>query len=204
MQRTDVYYVVPSDGDDFAHPNVFTVKCSAKKLTLSRIAKSFPIPGRYHFRFKMKWRETFVWLDVTEPSVNVPLFRGSVFIKAARIRTKRNIEPVARQNYDAPAHVSDDESSAPDEPARQRRPSIEKVDDTPIFNIDDDDSSTHTNDGDDLFPVTPEMQPVKAPSAAGDFMGEFFATDNGTSDNNTSAGTTHIGADEDELSLFFQ
>jgi len=213
MQRTDVYYVVPADGDQFEHPNVFTVKCSVKKLTLSRITKSFPIPGRYHFRFKMKWRDTYVWLDVTEPSVKVPLFEGKVCIKAARIRTKTKVDPVVSQRQQrqssTPAIASDDEPLATNSLHVEETTAANtdrEHDDTQLFNLEDDDSSshassTHATDGDgDLFPVTPEMKPVKAPSG-GDLMGDLF----NTSGNSTSTGHTHVGgADDDELSLFFQ
>ena len=59
----EVYYVIPTDGDEFAHPNVFTIRYDKRRnggrITLEQIRKAFPIKGVYHFRFKMKWKNTY-------------------------------------------------------------------------------------------------------------------------------------------------
>ena len=39
-RMTTIYYTVPSDGDDFAHPNVYKIpNVSAKELTLATVAQ---------------------------------------------------------------------------------------------------------------------------------------------------------------------
>lgn len=88
MSSETVYYVVPADGDDFSYPNCFDAMKTRdnEELTLDDIRRSFPLPGSYHFRFKTKWRTSFVWLDVTNPSETVPRYEGKVFVKVARLR----------------------------------------------------------------------------------------------------------------------
>jgi hypothetical protein len=66
----DNRYFVPSDGDDAEHPNVFQLpsavvaSSSNGTLRLGDVAKNFPLPGTYHFRFKKKFRDGFVWVSV--------------------------------------------------------------------------------------------------------------------------------------------
>ncbi|KAG5179771.1 hypothetical protein JKP88DRAFT_346794, partial [Tribonema minus] len=61
-----IRYFIPSDGDDADHPNVFQLPSSAVSggngtLRLGDVMRHFPLPGTYHFRFKKKFRDGFVW-----------------------------------------------------------------------------------------------------------------------------------------------
>eukprot|EP00421_Protoceratium_reticulatum_P031103 CAMPEP_0168473180 /NCGR_PEP_ID=MMETSP0228-20121227/60189_1 /TAXON_ID=133427 /ORGANISM="Protoceratium reticulatum, Strain CCCM 535 (=CCMP 1889)" /LENGTH=62 /DNA_ID=CAMNT_0008489161 /DNA_START=48 /DNA_END=232 /DNA_ORIENTATION=- len=50
-----VYYWVPTDNDDEEHPNVFDVLPSGPSVRLRDVRARFPLPGLYHFRFRMRW-----------------------------------------------------------------------------------------------------------------------------------------------------
>lgn len=59
-------YFIPEDGDDSEHPNVFQLPSQTVSnhgtLKLGEISRNFPLPGTFHFRFKKKFREAFVWV----------------------------------------------------------------------------------------------------------------------------------------------
>jgi len=85
-----VKYFIPDDGDDQAHPNVFKVSgCeSVKELSLGDMKRSFPVLGKYHFRFLQKIGGTnmSVWMDAVDESELVPHDDdGQVFAKVSRI-----------------------------------------------------------------------------------------------------------------------
>jgi len=86
MSRTQVHYIIPADGDEVDHPNVFSVTHPIDGLRLKQAKKAFPVPGTYHFRTKFKWKSTFVWLDVTDENSVLPTFDGRVFMKAVRMK----------------------------------------------------------------------------------------------------------------------
>ena len=55
-------YFIPADGDDPAHPNVFQLPSGlvgSGSVRCADVEKYFPLPGRYHFRFKKKFRDAF-------------------------------------------------------------------------------------------------------------------------------------------------
>ncbi|PHJ20714.1 dix domain protein, partial [Cystoisospora suis] len=99
-----VYYVVTTDGDDFRSPNAFRVPKKSTLITLADVRRYFPLPGAYHFRFKVKVKENpwtvssssshqegglegcpFVWLDVLEEDHPLPLCDHRIYIKATRL-----------------------------------------------------------------------------------------------------------------------
>eukprot|EP01071_Lankesteria_metandrocarpae_P000870 Lankesteria_metandrocarpae@DN1121_c0_g1_i1.p1 len=78
-------YCVANDHDDFDNPNAFTISKRTEDITLRDVKSQFPLPGRYHFRFKMKFDTDFVWIDVTNDDVYVPSYHSKIFIKALRL-----------------------------------------------------------------------------------------------------------------------
>eukprot|EP00916_Digyalum_oweni_P003650 GHVL01006520.1.p1 GENE.GHVL01006520.1~~GHVL01006520.1.p1 ORF type:complete len:167 (+),score=30.42 GHVL01006520.1:80-580(+) len=81
--KTYIYYYIPSDSDDIEYPNIFTIPKDDVKL--SDIKKNFPLPGRYHFRFKIKQDSSFAWLDITNDDAALPTFQQKIIIKVLRM-----------------------------------------------------------------------------------------------------------------------
>ncbi|CAN0338378.1 unnamed protein product, partial [Discosporangium mesarthrocarpum] len=83
-----IRYFIPSDGDDPDHPNVFQLHSSSVTNGTVRFADvkaRFPLPGSYHFRFKKKFRDGFVWVDMSDGSTIVPSYEGVYTAKVARL-----------------------------------------------------------------------------------------------------------------------
>jgi len=89
-------YVIPADGDEMDHPNVFylsnpsqiqqTGKENSDSFCLMEIKKQFPLPGVYQFRFKKRLSNSkTVWLDITEDDAMVPEYDGSIYAKVTRL-----------------------------------------------------------------------------------------------------------------------
>ncbi|CAM9746605.1 unnamed protein product, partial [Choristocarpus tenellus] len=81
-------YFIPSDGDDPEHPNVFQLHSSSVAngtVRFSDIQARFPLPGSYHFRFKKKFRDGFVWVDISDGSAVVPSYDGVYTAKIVRL-----------------------------------------------------------------------------------------------------------------------
>jgi len=90
---THVYYVVPEDLDDFAHPNLLVVSAAAP--TLRDVKNAFVLPGQYHFRFKRAFKSGFVWVDILDDAAAVPMFDGYVFAKVSRVTSNAANAPAA-------------------------------------------------------------------------------------------------------------
>lgn len=78
-------YFIPEDGDVEHQPNVFLAPRSHQPLTLQSIQHAFPLPGRYHFRFKTSIggggdNKFAVWMDVTDAQQPIPSWRGGVHL----------------------------------------------------------------------------------------------------------------------------
>lgn len=93
-----VKYFIPEDGDDSQHPNVFIIPDNGSSPTLQQIKSSFPLPGKYHFRFLREIDRMKVWMDITDDTAPVPLQNGAVFVKIARISSS---EPAASASQSA-------------------------------------------------------------------------------------------------------
>lgn len=55
-------YFIPADGDDPSHPNVFQLPSGlvgTGSVRCGDVERHFPLPGRFHFRFKKKFRDAF-------------------------------------------------------------------------------------------------------------------------------------------------
>lgn len=103
MTQTRVKYIIPEDGDDIEHPNVFTLQSSSSSnnITFSDVKKSFPLSDTdsYHFRFlKALNPENKVWLDVMNDTDVLPTINGSIFAKVSRVG---NISTNAASNMNA-------------------------------------------------------------------------------------------------------
>ncbi|CAE7240699.1 unnamed protein product [Symbiodinium sp. CCMP2592] len=83
-----VFYHVPGDGDEAEMPNAFPVLKADGHILLQDIRSKFPLPGTYHFRFKMRWGPDpahVAWMDVTNEAAQVPMFDGRVVAKVTRV-----------------------------------------------------------------------------------------------------------------------
>lgn len=91
-----IRYFIPEDGDEEIRPNVFLAPKSRSQgriPSLLQIKDSFPIPGKYYFRFKSPLypgadREKAamaVWMDLNDDDAPVPTWRGNIIVKATRI-----------------------------------------------------------------------------------------------------------------------
>eukprot|EP00914_Ancora_sagittata_P032909 GHVO01066420.1.p1 GENE.GHVO01066420.1~~GHVO01066420.1.p1 ORF type:complete len:146 (+),score=17.74 GHVO01066420.1:89-526(+) len=81
-----VYYYIPGDHDESDHPNAYSIGKIPSQVCLRDIKESFPLPGEYHFRFKTKFENSFIWIDVHDNKTTVPQYRQNmIFMKALRL-----------------------------------------------------------------------------------------------------------------------
>ena len=85
METLRVKYIVPEDGDNVEHPNVFRMRVQGEILTLHSLRQQFPVPGQYQFRFLSSFGGMNVWRDLTDDNDCVPAQNGTIFIKANRL-----------------------------------------------------------------------------------------------------------------------
>jgi len=81
---TLIFYYVPEDKDELDVPNAFGIKKSLGDIRLGDIQSQFPLEGQYHFRFKFKHGNEYVWLDLMNPNCKLPTFDGKVTMKVTR------------------------------------------------------------------------------------------------------------------------
>jgi hypothetical protein len=74
LMATYVFYHLPSDRDDPDHPNAYQINKNVDDVTLQDVRENFPLPGKYHFRFKVRLGDSnnSYWLDVNDDSKIVP------------------------------------------------------------------------------------------------------------------------------------
>uniref|UniRef100_A0A7S2I1Q8 DIX domain-containing protein n=1 Tax=Helicotheca tamesis TaxID=374047 RepID=A0A7S2I1Q8_9STRA len=93
---TTIRYFLPEDGDVEQHPNVFLAPKPSRPGAaplLGQVKEAFPLPGKYHFRFKAPLfpgadREKggmAVWMDCVDDSQHVSTFRGAIIAKVTRV-----------------------------------------------------------------------------------------------------------------------
>ena len=80
-----VYYFIPSDGDCEEYPNAFKVKSANRYLTVRQVKNSFPLPGVYYFRFKVRFGDLFAWLDLKNDDDIIPFFGDAIISKVLRL-----------------------------------------------------------------------------------------------------------------------
>lgn len=93
---TTIRYFIPEDGDSEDHPNIFLMSKptqSGFSPRLKDVKDSFPMPGRYHFRFKTplipgtdrEKNAVAVWMDCVDDNQHVGVWRNTIFAKVTRI-----------------------------------------------------------------------------------------------------------------------
>jgi hypothetical protein len=98
-----VSYFIPEDGDSEEQPNVFLAPKPRQQgypPSLGEVKHSFPLPGKYHFRFKSPLvpgtdREKGampVWMDCVDDRQPVPAWRGAIVAKITRIAVEDDDE----------------------------------------------------------------------------------------------------------------
>uniref|UniRef100_A0A7S3DMQ7 DIX domain-containing protein n=1 Tax=Entomoneis paludosa TaxID=265537 RepID=A0A7S3DMQ7_9STRA len=91
-----VRYFIPEDGDSELQPNVFLApkpRHQGAPPTLGQVKQAFPIPGRYHFRFKSpvapggdrEKNGLAVWMDCIDDRQPVPTWQSTIVAKVTRI-----------------------------------------------------------------------------------------------------------------------
>ena len=62
-----------------------SINMSQEEVQISDIRAMFPLEGEYIFRFKYKYNNTILWMDLPNDSAKIPIFNGKIFVKATRI-----------------------------------------------------------------------------------------------------------------------
>ena len=112
MAKVRIKYIIPEDGDEIDHPNVFTLQSSSSTVTLRDIKKSFPLSNNgssseFHFRFlKLLSPENKVWLDLINDSDVLPSVNGSIFAKVSRISSSSTSNTAAINNNVASPNIN--------------------------------------------------------------------------------------------------
>jgi hypothetical protein len=79
--------------------------CHTSNIFPSSASKSFPIPGKYHYRYLKTVGNMTVWMDASDDNQAVPPFDGKIFIKASRISEipqRQSAEPVSLPKQQQP------------------------------------------------------------------------------------------------------
>jgi len=109
-----IRYFIPEDGDSEEHPNVFLTqkpRQNGQPPLLRDIKSNFPLPGKYHFRFKTspipsgehygKGNNMAVWMDCVDENRPVPIWRNSIIAKVMRTSAEDDDDDVGFE-YEAP------------------------------------------------------------------------------------------------------
>lgn len=116
-------YFVPEDGDSELQPNVFLApkpRQQGMPPTLGEVKSAFPLPGRYHFRFKAPLipggdREKngmAVWMDCVDERQTIPVWQNGIIAKVTRIGVEDD------DDDDDDADFGDRDRSVPSAPPR--------------------------------------------------------------------------------------
>ena len=101
---TLVFYHIPEDFDDPKVPNAFAVQKAIDDITLTDIENYFPLPGDFIFRFKYKYNNATVWMDLTNKKCRVPKVDDKIIIKVTRKIPKYTVssQTESKQQEEAP------------------------------------------------------------------------------------------------------
>ena len=69
-------------------PNAFIVNKEQDEITLNDIKAGFPLEGEFFYRFKYRYNNASVWLDLSNHKCPVPKFDGKIIMKATRLVPK--------------------------------------------------------------------------------------------------------------------
>lgn len=106
-----VQYFIPEDGDTEESPNMFYLKNTGGfSPRLKDVKASFPLPGKYLFRFKAPVipgtdrdkNSIFVWIDCIHDEQNVSVWRNSIVAKVTRIGIGNYVIP----NINSTSHMA--------------------------------------------------------------------------------------------------
>lgn len=81
---TLIEYYVPEDSDSIEIPNGFGIMKPLEKITITDIEENFPLEGHYHFRFKYKFNNQFVWMDISNKTCRLPTVDNHIIMKVTR------------------------------------------------------------------------------------------------------------------------
>jgi hypothetical protein len=171
QQAKLIFYHIPGDGDDAESPNAYPVLKPNGIPTVREVRSKFPLPGKYHFRFKMKWGEgssSIVWMDVPNEDAAVPMFDGKIIAKVIRISWDGGAATSSSAPRAAPAGVPAAAPAAPVQaqppapaPAATRPPAPQPQN---MLSFDDDFGSASA-------PARPAAPPVSSPLVSDDPLG---------------------------------
>lgn len=82
---TLIYYYIPEDGETQTDLNTYGIPKSKDQVTLKDIKNTFPLRGKYTFRFLTKYNKSNIFVDVLSEDENVPFAEKKVIVKANRI-----------------------------------------------------------------------------------------------------------------------
>jgi len=109
-----VQYFIPEDGDTEDSLNTFYLKKTGVfSPRLKDVKASFPLPGKYLFRFKAPIipgtdrdkNAIFVWIDCVDDEQNVSVWRNSIVAKVTRIGIGNYVIPNISGNSHMATHI---------------------------------------------------------------------------------------------------
>ena len=136
-----ISYFIPEDGDIETQPNVFLAPKPRQQgypVTLGQVKQAFPLPGRYHFRFKSPVvpgtdRERgalAVWMDCTDDRQPVLTWKSQIVAKVTRIGIEEDDDDDDDEDFRRPSpQAQQQQQSAP--PPQQRQPPPQQPHNTP-------------------------------------------------------------------------
>lgn len=121
-------YFLPEDGDTELNPNVFLApkpRQQGAPPTLGEVKHAFPLPGKYHFRFKSPLvpggdREkncVAVWMDCVDDRQSIPVWRNAIIAKVTRISDQDEDDDDEEEETYRPSHQSHHQAAPPQQQA---------------------------------------------------------------------------------------
>lgn len=180
-------YFVPEDGDMEDFPNVFLApkpRQQGQPPTLGQVKSAFPLPGRYHFRFKSPLvpggdREKGsmpVWMDCVDDRQPVPSWRGSIVAKVTRLAAEDDEDDDDDEDFQRPPTAT----PAPAPPPAARAPPPAPTPAPPpaappldIFGGPSPSSHQSAPSSGNMFQSSPA--PAPASSGSGDLLGDMHS-----------------------------
>lgn len=95
---TLIYYYIPEDGESQTDLNTYGIQKAKEHVTLKDIKASFPLRGKYNFRFLTKHNKANIYVDILNEDDNVPLADKKVIVKANRISWEQHKPPSPKSN----------------------------------------------------------------------------------------------------------
>lgn len=133
-----IRYFIPEDGDSEEHPNVFLTpktRQSGQVPLLREIKANFPLPGKYHFRFKTspipsgehygKGNNMAVWMDCIDDNRPVPFWRNSVIAKVTRTSAEDDDDDAGIE-YETPVQNGHSQVNHRAQPPPQQQPVVQE------------------------------------------------------------------------------